>query len=156
MIKIPIMRINIITSVFTWVLMILTVSCELDENPPYDLKFIHIMHNNSSEVSVNAMANTVATYNVYLSSGRFTETVTVTYDIIAGDGLEEGDDYEVLNKNRKLEFRPGIYDMPNQIQWHINPVDPEKHNKLKIQLKDNRSEERRVGKERSRGAVIDE
>src|SRR5690625_7585842 len=97
------------------------------------------MHNNSSEVSVNAMANTVATYNVYLSSGRFTETVTVTYDIIAGDGLEEGDDYEVLNKNRKLECRPGIYDMPIRSQWLRNPGDPEKDHTHKCQPKDNDS-----------------
>ena len=40
----------------------------------------------------------VGTYNVYLSSPASTETVTVTYEIEVGDGLQDGRDYKILTE----------------------------------------------------------
>jgi hypothetical protein len=115
-------------------LLLLFTSCGLDENPLYDLKFIHIMVNESSTVRVSVKANMIATYSVYLSAPASTETVTVTYEIIVGDGLKEGVDYKLLNSNNTLTFLPGIYDMPIRIQWIANPVDTSKDNTIKIKL----------------------
>lgn len=109
-------------------------SCGLDENPAYDLKFIHIMVDESSSVRVSQKANMIATYSVYLSAPASNETVTVTYEIIVGDGLKEGVDYQLMNENNTLTFLPGIYDMPIRIQWIANPVDPSKDNTIKIRL----------------------
>lgn len=113
---------------------LLCTSCGLNENPPYDLKFFHIMVNEASSVTVSAKANMVGTYNVYMSAPATNETVTVTYEVIVGDGLKEGVDYRLLNKENSLTFLPGIYDMPIRIQWMPNPVDPAKDNTIKIRL----------------------
>jgi len=114
--------------------LLLFTSCGLEENPVYDLKFIHIMVNESSSVNVSEKANMIGTYNVYLSAPASNETVTVTYEIIVGEGLKEGVDYKLLNKDDKLTFLPGIYDMPIRIQWIANPVDRTKDNTIKIRL----------------------
>lgn len=115
-------------------ILLLFNSCGLDENPAYDLKFIHIMVNESSTVNVSHRANTIGSYNVYLSAPASNETVTVTYEIIVGDGLKEGVDYKLMSNDNTLTFLPGIYDMPIRIQWMANPVDSSKDNTIKIKL----------------------
>lgn len=120
--------------VFASSMMLLATSCGLDEVPRYDIKFVHIMMNESSTTTVSSKATMVGTYNVYLSAPASNETVTVTYEIIVGDGLQEGKDYKILTTGNTLTFLPGIYDMPIRIQWYPNPVDPEKDNTIKIRL----------------------
>lgn len=115
-------------------ILLLFNSCGLDENPAYDLKFIHIMVNESSAVNVSQRANTIGSYNVYLSAPASNETVAVTYEIIVGDGLKEGVDYKLMSNDNTLTFLPGIYDMPIRIQWMANPVDSSKDNTIKIKL----------------------
>ncbi|WP_294079075.1 hypothetical protein [Proteiniphilum sp. UBA5384] len=115
-------------------ILLLFNSCGLDENPVYDLKFIHIMVNESSAVNVSQRANTIGSYNVYLSAPASNETVAVTYEIIVGDGLKEGVDYKLMSNDNTLTFLPGIYDMPIRIQWMANPVDSSKDNTIKIKL----------------------
>lgn len=119
------------------VFIFLFTSCGLDELPEYDLKFIHIMSNESSSVTVSSKANVVGTYSVYLSSPLTTETITVTYEVVVGNGLKEGVDYKLLNNDNTVTFLPGIYDMPIRIQWIANPVDPAKDNTIKIRLVSN-------------------
>lgn len=115
-------------------LILLLTSCGLNELPEYNLKYIHIMMNESSETTVSSKANMIGTYNVYLSAPTSEETVTVTYEIIAGDGLKEGVDYKIITQGNTLTFLPGIYDMPIRIQWFSNTLDPKKDNTLKIKL----------------------
>ena len=115
-------------------ILLLFNSCGLDENPAYDLKFIHIMVIESSAVNVSQRANTIGSYNVYLSAPASNETVAVTYEIIVGDGLKEGVDYKLMSNDNTLTFLPGIYDMPIRIQWMANPVDSSKDNTIKIKL----------------------
>jgi hypothetical protein len=112
-------------------------SCGMNENPPYDLKFFHIMVNETSLVNVSSKANMIGTYNVYMSTPATNETVTLMYELIVGDGLTEGVDFRLLNTGNSLTFLPGIYDMPIRIQWMANPVDPTKDNTLKIRLVSN-------------------
>ncbi len=109
-------------------------SCGLDENEPYDLKFIHIMLDGASSTTVSYKAKTIATYSVYLSSAKFTENVELTYEIVVGNGLKAGVDYNLITTGNTLVFLPGIYDMPIRIQWLSNPIDPTKDNSLKIKL----------------------
>ncbi len=109
-------------------------ACGLDENKPYDLNFIHIMLDGASSTTVSYKAKTVATYSVYISSPKFTESVELTYEIIVGDGLRAGVDYNLITTGNKLLFLPGIYDMPIRIQWLSNPIDVNKDNRLIIKL----------------------
>ena len=111
-----------------------SLSCGLDEEPTYDLKFVHIMNDNASEMTVSDKANTVGTYNVYLSSKVTREEVNVNYEITIGNGLKENVDYKILTKGNTITFLPGIYDMPIRIQWMANPIDKTKDNTIKIKL----------------------
>lgn len=128
------MKANRIIIFLSLIGMVFILSCEKNENPTYHLKFVHIMDNNASETTVSSRANTVGTYNVYLSSKETKEPVTVTYEIVIGNGLVENIDYEILTKGNTLTFLPGIYDMPIRIQWLSNPIDKSKDNTIEIKL----------------------
>ena len=112
-------------------------ACGKDVMEPYDHPFIHIMKDNLSTTTVAWNVNAVNTYSVYLSSKPLKEKLTVDFDIIVGNGLQEGVDYEIINKSRSLLFLPGIYDMPIRIKWLPNPIDPTKDNTIKIVLLSN-------------------
>jgi len=117
---------------------LLLSSCGLDENEPYNLKFIHIMLDETTSTTISAKANTIGTYSVYLSSARATEPVEVTYKIEVGDGLQAGIDYNLITTGNTLTFYPGIYDMPVRIQWLSNEnLDASKDNSIKIVLLSN-------------------
>jgi hypothetical protein len=119
-------------------LIMLTTACGLNENDLYDLKYIHIMLNDASTTTVSAKARTVGSYNVYLSSGSFNESVEVTYKIEVGDGLQQGLDFNIITTGDKLTFLPGIFDMPIRIQWLPNEnLDPTKNNTITITLLSN-------------------
>jgi len=114
------------------------VSCGLNENEPYNLKYIHIMMDETSATTVSCVANNIGTYTVYLSSARFTKNVEVTYKIEVGDGLQEGLDYKLITKGDKLVFLSGIFDMPIRIQWLANAkLDATKNNSIVITLLSN-------------------
>ena len=109
-------------------------SCNKDILTPYTTSFIHIMLDELITTSISCEANAVKTYSVYFSSAPITETLNVTYEVIVGDGLKEGVDFEYVNKGNTLVFLPGIYDMPIRIKWLPNPIDISKDNTLKIKL----------------------
>lgn len=109
-------------------------SCSKNEHERYDLRFVHIMDNESSTVNVSSKGNSIGTYNIYLSAPQFLEPVTVTFKITAGAGLTEGVDYELMTTGTEVTFLPGIYDMPIRIRWMAKPVDPSLDNTIKIEL----------------------
>lgn len=116
----------------------LFASCGKDEHSPFDHPFLHIMSNNASSETVNYLANATRTYNIYLSSKPLTSNLEVQFEIIPGDGLIAGIDYEVLTPGNTILFLPGIYDMPIRIRWIANPnLDPAKDNTLTINLVSN-------------------
>lgn len=102
---------------------------------PYDHPFVYITADGGlSRTVVNSDVNNVNTYFVYLSSKALDRNLEVTYEIIAGDGLQAGRDFEIVNTGNTLTFYPGIYDMPVRIRWKPNRVDPTKNNTLTIRL----------------------
>ncbi len=130
------MRRTIIYNV-TWIILLLT-ACGKEEYQPFDHPFLHIMNNNASSETVNYMANSVRTYNIYLSSKPLTENLEVTFEVISGNGLKEGVDYEMVTPGNTLVFLPGIYDMPIRVRWMANPaLDLNKDNTLTIELVNN-------------------
>ena len=73
-----------------------------------------------SKVIVKSDVNNINTYSVYLSSKPLTENLEVNYQVIVGDGLKSGVDFELVTKGSTLTFLPGIYDMPIRIRWMPN------------------------------------
>lgn len=127
------MRLKNITCLLL-LLSFISFSCNKDETEPNTLRFVHIMDNESSALTVSQNANSIGTYNIYLSSPQFFEPVKVNYTIVAGNGLTEGVDYEIISASREVSFLPGIYDMPVRIRWLSNPVDESKNNSITINL----------------------
>ncbi|WP_127127044.1 hypothetical protein [Pseudoflavitalea rhizosphaerae] len=119
---------------YLFVSVFLFSACSKNENDTYDLRYVHIMDNESSTVNISDKANVVSTYGIYLSGPQVLEPITVAYKITVGDGLTEGVDYELINPASEVEFLPGIYDMPVRIRWMANPVDPAKNNTVVIEL----------------------
>ncbi|NGF57566.1 hypothetical protein G5B00_13690 [Parapedobacter sp. SGR-10] len=120
-----------------WIMLLLT-ACGKEEQQPFDHPFLHIMNNNTSSETVNYMANSVRTYNVYLSSKPLTENLEVTFQVTPGNGLKEGVDYEMVTPGNTLVFLPGIYDMPIRVRWMASPaLDPNNDNTLTIELVSN-------------------
>ena len=110
-------------------------SCGQEEHEPYDHPFIHIMYNEGSFVEIDSEAIAIGEYSVYLSSKPLKQNLEVVYEIIVGDGLTEGVDFDIINQGNKLTFLPGIYDMPIRIQWKNHRLpDTTKDNTLKIVL----------------------
>uniref|UniRef100_UPI003217C81A hypothetical protein n=1 Tax=uncultured Draconibacterium sp. TaxID=1573823 RepID=UPI003217C81A len=115
----------------------LVFSCGMDEFKPYDHSFFHIMKDGISSTTVSSKARVVGEYKIYLSSKPLSESVTVEYSIIAGDGLTEGVDYELITSGTSLNFLPGIYDMPIRIKWLPHTLDSQKNNTLTIRIESN-------------------
>lgn len=95
------------------------------------------MENDASSVTVSDKANSVGTYNIYLSSPQFFDTVTVNYRVVPGNGLSAGKDYELIGAGTQVTFLPGIFDMPVRVRWMASPVDTTKNNSLVIELLNN-------------------
>lgn len=112
-------------------------SCSKGDEP-FDTPFAYLSAEGGLQrIVVNSDVKNVNTYMVYLSSKRLTQNLVVNYEVIAGNGLQEGRDYELVTTGKSLTFLPGIYDMPIRIRWKPNPIDPSKNNTLTIRLTDN-------------------
>ena len=126
--------------VFYFLMMVAVWGCADQEGEWFDQPFVRIATDTgqSSTVVLTNVRN-VNAYTVYLSSRPMAETdsVTVSYEIVVGDGLQEGVDYQVVTKQNPLVFLPGIYDAPIRVRWLRNPVDPTKDNTLTIRLTGN-------------------
>lgn len=128
---------RLLLSVMAVCLCMATVSCS-DDDEPFDHPFIHIMADGgASRIVVNSDVNNVNTYNVYLSSRALSRNLEVSYEILVGDGLQAGRDFELVTQGNTITFLPGIYDMPVRIRWKPNRVDPTKNNTLTIRLTGN-------------------
>lgn len=112
-------------------------SCSKEEFKPYDHPFVHIHHNNSDQVRIQANRQEEAAYHVYLSSQLQFENTTVTFEITHGDGLLPGRDFEILTQGNTLVFPAGVFEMPIRIRWLRNTLEPGKEHTLVIRLIDN-------------------
>lgn len=125
---------HLLSSVMAVCICVMTVSCDT-EDEPYDNPFVYITADGgASRIVVNSDVQNVNSYNVFLSSRALTRNLEVTYEIIVGDGLQAGRDFELVTQGNILTFFPGIYDMPIRIRWKPNRVDPAKNNTLTIRL----------------------
>ena len=109
--------------------------CKEDREPVTNPPFVYFMlDDGTSSTIVNCDVSAINTYYVYLSAEAQKRPVEVSYEVVAGDGLKEGVDYEFLTATRTLTFLSGVYDMPVRIKWLPNPVSTDKDNTLTIRL----------------------
>lgn len=110
------------------------ISCSKDAFPLFDEPFVHIMQNDLAAVEVSTSRRDVVQYYIYFSPANIHSELRVEYTITAGDGLQEGRDYEIITQENPLAFPPGITQRPIQIRWIDHAVDPDKDNTLRITL----------------------
>lgn len=114
------------------------ISCADQEGEWFEQPFVRISTaaGQSSSVVLSDVKN-VNTYYVYLSSAPLNDELIVNYEVLVGDGLQNGVDYEMVTQGNTLSFLPGIYDAPIRIRWMANRVDPAKNNTITIRLTGN-------------------
>lgn len=101
-----------------FLILIIFSSCNKDENIVFDTPFISLEPINSSSAGpINTDQEFVAEYMLYMNAAAQSRNVDVTYEIIVGEGLVEGRDYQLLTEGDKQTFLPGIYDLGIRIKW---------------------------------------
>lgn len=98
-----------------------------------------------SSSDVNTEIEGVYTYYVNLVSPTRTEKLSVDYEIISGEGLENGVDYIIVSQSRQVVFAPGITSMPIRIDFRQKRVDENKDNTITIRLKSTSDSSVRIG-----------
>ena len=121
--------------VFLPALMLIS-SCK-KEFTPYETPFFHINVDNKATVEVLANRKDVVDYKVYLSAELQFDPITVQYEVIVGNGLLEGRDFDLITKGTTLNFAQGIFERPITIAWKEVTLDPTKDNTIRIRLVSN-------------------
>lgn len=113
-------------------------SCGPDE-VVFDHPFIYI--ENDAGAKESRIADNVSdekSYYVFMSTKAIDRDVKIDFEIIAGDGLVEGVDYEFPPTfSNPLIITPGLYRAPIRIIWKKNKIDTSKDNTLRIVLTGN-------------------
>ncbi|SUJ26027.1 Uncharacterised protein [Sphingobacterium spiritivorum] len=113
------------------------ISCDENKMEPFDQPFFYIHVNNLDAVNVQSSRNETVEYKVNLSSKMQYDPITLTYQVLVGDGLKEGVDFELPDANRQLVFKPGFFEMTIRVRWINHAIDTTKDNTLKIKLTEN-------------------
>jgi hypothetical protein len=108
-----------------------------DEFEPYDHPFFHIHVGNSASVVVATDRNDQVDYKVYFSTKLQFEPVDLKYEVVVGNGLLAGRDFELITQGNTLNFPNGIFERPVTIKWIAAPVDATKNNTIIIRLLSN-------------------
>lgn len=116
------------------VALLITAACSKDETKPYDHPFFHIHVSNEDTVFVRFNRKDTVNYNVYYSGKLQFEPMDVKYEVVAGNGLQQGRDYQLINTSDTLHFVQGMFERPVRIAWKESPLDPSKNNSLTIRI----------------------
>ena len=121
--------------------MLMLCSCEDRVKVLFDTPFVSITDESGSSCTMdidNSVKSTLATLNIRVcaSDNYFKEAITVTYEVIVGDGLTEGVDFRLQQSTSSpVTFEKGTYNMPVRLMWYANPsLDKSKDCTLKIKL----------------------
>ena len=91
-------------------------SCSKDEEP-FDHPFIYIADaQGGSSAVIDCDGTFVATYYVYMSTKKIAEDVTVDYELVVGDGLQEGVDFRQVSSGSSIVFPRGAHERPIRIE----------------------------------------
>ena len=118
----------------------LLCGCEKHQEIFFDTPYVRIEDTNGqSSMAIDPNLDNVLTeIRIVLSasSNYFTEPITVEYETIVGNGLQEGVDFRIQASHRSpVTFAPGTYTMPIRVIWYKKAdFDPSKDNTLKLRL----------------------
>lgn len=114
---------------------LLAFSCTDHLEITFDDYYVCVKSENGMETSsVSADLNDyVVTYYVGLVSAERKEDLTVELEVVPGDGLKEGVDYEVVS-SKTVKFVKGIYTRPFRIKYLGHALDSSKDNSLTIRI----------------------
>lgn len=100
----------------------------------YTGKFVAFDPASSSVTSINELGDFTGTYYVHYSGTSNDTRFAVTFEVIPGNGLVEGVDYEMETSGKTLNFMPGIFSLPIRIHWIPNEIDESKDNSVILRL----------------------
>lgn len=115
------------------------VSCSKQEYIVYDNPYVYVVWADDASMSetstILAKANgAVRTYNICLSSKKRDTPLSVNYEILHGNGLEPGVDYETASEKGSVTFAPGTYVASLEIKFLRHTVQKDNDNTLTIRL----------------------
>lgn len=120
---------------------LMSISCQKHEDVFFDTPFVTISDENrvSSSQEISSTANNLLSnlmVDLSISDNKFTEDITIEYNLIIGDGLQQDVDFTIQKTTASpLEFKKGTRSMPIRILWLKHDIDPNKDNTLTIELK---------------------
>ena len=115
-------------------------ACQKHTEIFFDTPFVRIEDPNGQTTMVvdRTLDNLLTEIRVVVSasSNYFSEPLTVEYETIVGDGLQEGVNFKIQPSHRSpITFTPGIYSMPIRVIWYKpEDFDPQKDNTLTLRL----------------------
>lgn len=119
---------------------VLLLGCEKHQEVFFDTPFVRI-EDTGGKASMDidhTLDNMLTEIRVVVSASAnyFTGPITVEYETIVGDGLEEGVDFKIQSSHRSpLTFSPGTYSLPIRVIWYKSAsFDPAKDNTLTLRL----------------------
>lgn len=115
---------------------LISSSCEDHLKIIFDDWYVCVKDENDSQSSFvpDDADGLVGTYYFYLVSEERKTDLVVNYELIVGDGLKEGVDFECQSASNSVTFASGIYKRPMRIRFLKNPIDPTKDNTIKIKI----------------------
>ena len=118
----------------------LLCGCERHTEVFFDTPFVRIEEaNGGTTMDIDhTLDNLLTEIRVVVSASKnyFSAPITVEYEIIVGDGLQEGRDFRIQSSHRSpLTFDPGTYSLPIRIIWYRSAAfDPARDNTLTLRL----------------------
>ena len=123
---------------------LLCCGCDWHKDVYFDTPFAYIFDNAGGSSSTidsrfgKGVESVLTELKVSISASEnyFSESISIEYEVILGDGLKEGIDYKIQPSTASpLTFSPGTYTLPIRIMWlRTETPDPSKDNTLTIKL----------------------
>ncbi|MGN0202838.1 MAG: hypothetical protein ACI399_08060 [Candidatus Cryptobacteroides sp.] len=132
---------NILSAIILALPLMVLQGCGKHEEVYFDTPFVTISDKSklTTSMTIDKDGNNILTelcVSVNVSREKFTEAISIEYELIVGDGLEEGVDFKIQASTKSpLTFEPGIYDLPVRILWYkTDTFDESKDNSLVLRL----------------------
>ena len=113
---------------------IIALLCGCNEYTIYKDKFVAFDPASSSVTSVHEQGDFTGAYVVHYTGETPSTRFTVEWEVVAGNGLQEGRDFEIENSGRNLTFMPGVFSQPIRVHWLPSSLDASKDNSVTIRL----------------------
>lgn len=114
---------------------VLYTGCHINEMKVFEDYYMAFDTSKSSSTTVNEAGEFSGNYVIHFCTVRRDGPVSVTVEVIPGDGLKENVDYRVMTQP-VVTFAPGVYDKTFIVEWLPNPIDASKDNSLTLRLKE--------------------